>query len=73
MVTVLLHYFFLAAFCWMLCEGIMIYILLVKVFYNGFFKQLPFHMAIGWGAYVLSVHLHVHVCVLDIFRCVFCA
>ncbi|XP_065911567.1 cadherin EGF LAG seven-pass G-type receptor 1-like isoform X2 [Dysidea avara] len=48
-VTILLHYFFLAAFCWMLCEGIMIYILLVKVFYNGFFKQLPFHIAIGWG------------------------
>ncbi|CAG0918313.1 unnamed protein product [Notodromas monacha] len=28
----LLHYFFLAAFCWMFCEGFQIYVLLVEVF-----------------------------------------
>ena len=28
----LLQYFFLAAFCWMLCEGIMLYLMLVVVF-----------------------------------------
>lgn len=48
-VTILLHYFFLAAFCWMLCEGIIIYLLLVKVFYNGFFKSMLFFSAMGWG------------------------
>ncbi|XP_065911525.1 adhesion G protein-coupled receptor L3-like [Dysidea avara] len=54
-VTVLLHYFFIAAFCWMLCEGIIIYILLVKVFYNGFFKKLPFYIVLGWG--MLQTHV----------------
>ncbi|XP_065911483.1 adhesion G-protein coupled receptor D1-like [Dysidea avara] len=49
MVTVLLHYFFLATFSWMLCEGIIIYVLLVKVFYEGFFKKLTFHFLVGWG------------------------
>ncbi|XP_065897877.1 adhesion G protein-coupled receptor L4-like [Dysidea avara] len=48
-VTVLLHYFFLAAFCWMLCEGIIIYVLLAQVFYDGFFKRLRFYSMIGWG------------------------
>ncbi|XP_065911491.1 adhesion G-protein coupled receptor D1-like isoform X1 [Dysidea avara] len=48
-VTVLLHYFFLATFSWMLCEGIIIYVLLVKVFYKGFFKRLPFYFLVGWG------------------------
>jgi len=48
-VTVLLHYFFLATFSWMLCEGIVIYVLLVKVFYEGFFKRLPIYLVVGWG------------------------
>ena len=26
-VAALLHYFFLAVFCWMLCEGVMLYLL----------------------------------------------
>ncbi|XP_065911452.1 adhesion G protein-coupled receptor L4-like isoform X3 [Dysidea avara] len=49
LVTVLLHYFFLATFSWMLCEGILIYVLLAKVFYEGFFKRLPFYYLVGWG------------------------
>ncbi|XP_041379130.1 latrophilin-like protein LAT-2 [Gigantopelta aegis] len=31
-IAALLHYFFLAAFCWMLCEGIMLFLQLVIVF-----------------------------------------
>ena len=54
-VTVLLHYFFLAAFCWMLCEGIIIYVLLAQVFYDGFFKRLRFYSMIGWGMHTYAV------------------
>ena len=31
-IAVLLHYFFLVSFMWMLMEGVVLYILLVKVF-----------------------------------------
>ena len=30
--SIVMHYFFLSAFCWMLCEGINLYLLLVVVF-----------------------------------------
>ncbi|XP_065915266.1 uncharacterized protein [Dysidea avara] len=49
LVAVILHYTFLAVFCWMLCEGIVIYILLYFVFYKGFFKTWKFYMILGWG------------------------
>ena len=47
-VTVLLHYFFLAAFCWMLCEGIMLYLMLVVVF-SRLSKKWWFFLLLGWG------------------------
>ena len=31
-VAAVLHYLFLASFCWMLCEGVMLYLMLVLVF-----------------------------------------
>ena len=46
---VLLHYILLSAFCWMLCDGILIYILLFHVLYEGFFRKWIFFMIIGWG------------------------
>ncbi|XP_065910885.1 adhesion G protein-coupled receptor L3-like isoform X2 [Dysidea avara] len=48
-VAVLLHLFFTAAFTWMLCEGIMLYIKLVKVIYSGIFTKWWLYMIIGWG------------------------
>ena len=48
-VATLLHYFLLATFCWMLCEGIKLLMLLVFVFYKGFFQRIRFFMIIGWG------------------------
>ena len=47
-VAALLHYFFLAAFCWMLCEGVMLYLMLVVVFSN-FLKRWWFFLILGWG------------------------
>ena len=47
-VTALLQYFFLAAFCWMLCEGIMLYLKLVVVF-SSLIKKWWFFFMLGWG------------------------
>ncbi|XP_065913056.1 uncharacterized protein [Dysidea avara] len=48
-VAALLHYFFTCVFTWMLCEGIMLYFLLVKVFNTGLGKNKLFYLATGWG------------------------
>ena len=47
-VAALLHYFFLAAFCWMLCEGVIIYLMLVAIF-SKFSKRWWFFLILGWG------------------------
>ena len=47
--AILLHYFFMAAFCWMLSEGVLLFVMLYFVFYKGFFKRKRFYFAIGWG------------------------
>ncbi|XP_065909619.1 uncharacterized protein [Dysidea avara] len=54
-VAALLHYFFTAVFTWMLCEGIMLYFLLVKVFNTGLGQKKWFYLAIGWGIPLLIV------------------
>ncbi|XP_065917797.1 latrophilin-like protein LAT-2 isoform X3 [Dysidea avara] len=48
-VAILLHYFFMAAFSWMLCEGILLFVTLQYVLYKGFFKSQKFFFLIGWG------------------------
>ena len=52
-VAALLHYFFLAAFCWMLCEGVMLYLKLVVVFSN-LSKKWWFYLLLGWGECSIS-------------------
>ena len=47
-VAALLHYLFLAAFCWMLCEGVMLYLMLVVVF-SKLSKKWWFFLILGWG------------------------
>ena len=44
----LLHYFFLASFCWMLCEGVMLYLMMVVVF-SKLAKKWWFFLLLGWG------------------------
>ena len=49
-ITALLHYLFLCVFCWMLAEGIMLYLLVVRVF--GKVAQKWYYLLIlGWGKY----------------------
>ena len=53
LVASLLHYLFLCAFCWMLCEGIMLYLLLRVVFSEMSKKWWPF-VLIGYCKLKLS-------------------
>jgi len=48
LVAVSLHYLFLCAFCWMLAEGIMLYLLVVKVF-GKHASRWYYLLPIGWG------------------------
>ncbi|KAK7097764.1 adhesion G protein-coupled receptor L4-like [Littorina saxatilis] len=58
-VAILLHYSMTALFCWMLVEGIHIYVLLVKVFKRG--SHLKKYLAIGWGVPFIVVGISVGV------------
>ncbi len=52
-VAALLHYLFTAVFFWMLCEGIMLYLMLVFVF-NRISKKWWIFLIIGWGKLKIS-------------------
>lgn len=54
-VAVFLHYFLLALFSWMLCEGVLLYILLVKVFGGGAEEKVKYFYIFGWGFPALIV------------------
>ena len=54
-VTGILHYLFLAVFSWMLCEGVMLYLMLVKVF-SSLPKKLWFFLLLGYGEYQAYIH-----------------
>ncbi|XP_065903444.1 adhesion G protein-coupled receptor L3-like [Dysidea avara] len=59
--AILLHYFFMAAFSWMLCEGIFLFVKLHFLFYRGFFKSWIFFLLIGWGLPIPIVAISVAV------------
>ena len=49
--AVLLHYFLLASFCWMLVEGVLHYLYLVKVF-DAYIHHFVLKACIfSWGEY----------------------
>ena len=56
-----MHYFFLSVFTWSLCEGVLIYNLLVKVFGVNKKKWIYIYTALGWG----NKHLYV---IMDIYK-----
>lgn len=49
--AVLLHYFLLAVFCWMLCEGILLYFIIVKVIGAKVEEKVKWFLIFGWGRY----------------------
>ncbi len=57
-VAAVLHFLFLSSFCWMLCEGIMLYLLLVVVF-SKLSKNVWFFLFIGYGKIILKCGAYV--------------
>ncbi|KXJ28919.1 Adhesion G-protein coupled receptor D1 [Exaiptasia diaphana] len=53
--AVLLHYFLLAVFCWFLCEGLLLYLLIVKVIGGGVGEKVKYFVLFGWGFPLLVV------------------
>ncbi|XP_066023553.1 adhesion G protein-coupled receptor L2-like isoform X1 [Pocillopora verrucosa] len=52
LVAVLLHYFYLAAFGWMLLEGVFLYVMIVEVFNTVDMRYLYFF---GWGFPIIPI------------------
>jgi len=57
-VAVLLHYFFLVTFMWMLMEGVVLYVALVRVFVEHKTRYIIVYTAISYGE--LSVFQTFH-------------
>ena len=54
LVAALLHYLFLCVFCWMLAEGIMLYLLVVRVFGTAA-KKWYYLLILGWGEHSIII------------------
>ncbi|KHN75537.1 Latrophilin-3 [Toxocara canis] len=55
-IAVILHYFFLASFCWMLLEGYQLYLMLIQVFEPDNVKILLYFLwAYGFPAIIVAV------------------
>ncbi len=60
-VAVVMHYLFLSSFCWMLCEGVMLYLLFIVVFSSVSQKPWLF-LVIGYGKITCEVYVCMYVC-----------
>ena len=49
-VAALLQYFLMAAFCWMLAEGMYLYLLVVKVY--NIENKMRMHHVMSWGKFL---------------------
>ncbi|XP_068747903.1 uncharacterized protein [Montipora capricornis] len=76
-VAAFLHYVLLSLFSWMLCEGVLLYILLVKVFGGIAEEKVKYFYIFGWGfpAIIVAISLaatqavgygNAHACWLDV-------
>lgn len=56
-IAIALHYFFLVSFAWMALEGVMLYLMLVKVFHTKTAptKSKKIFFCLGWGVPVIIV------------------
>ena len=57
-VAAMLHYLFLCVFCWMLVEGIVLYLLVVRVFGNAA-RKWYYLLPIGWGKEITTYTIPV--------------
>ncbi|RDD37702.1 Adhesion G-protein coupled receptor D1 [Trichoplax sp. H2] len=51
--SILLHFFYLAAFSWMMVEGIHLYFVIIAVFNQR--SKMKFYLSLGWGLPLLIV------------------
>ena len=58
-VAAIMQYFLMAAFCWMLVEGIYLYLFVVKV-YNINTKMHMYHV-MSWGILLIQFNLRYNV------------
>ena len=56
-VAVLLHYFFLTTFMWMLMEGVVLYVVLVRVFVKHTLRYIFAFTVTSYGG---ASHTHTH-------------
>ena len=64
-VAVLLHYFFLVTFMWMLMEGVVLYVVLVRVFVKYHKRYIIAFTVISYGnAIIALMHKHTYMYVL---------
>ena len=57
LVAVLLHYWFLVSFMWMLMEGVVLYVALVRVFVSNHRRYIIFFTTVSYGeALLLAKH-----------------
>ena len=54
----------MAAFSWMLCEGILVFIMIKLVFYDGFVKKKVFFFMVGWGEYSKTCNCALNILLL---------
>ena len=54
-VVALMHYFLMAAFCWMLVEGIHLYLFVVKV--SNINTKMHMYHVISWGILIFQLNL----------------
>nr|XP_018670300.1 uncharacterized protein LOC104266431 isoform X2 [Ciona intestinalis] len=54
-ITLLTHYFLLAAFMWMFVEGVFLYLYVVQVFVHSRFESRWWMYALGWGTPLIIV------------------
>ena len=62
-IAAFLHYFLLATFAWQLIEGLHLYLMIVRVFYNK--KIVWFYYPFAWGTPLIIVGVTVGVRLCD--------
>lgn len=54
-VAALIHYFYLSSFCWMLMEGIMLYLLIIEVYNTELKLPLCYGFSLGESVFLMCI------------------
>ena len=61
-VAALMQYFLMAAFCWMLVEGIYLYLYVVKVYNIN--NKMKMYYAMSWGKFNILIEHQLYISLL---------